>query len=286
MGLLPQIKVLTIQDISCTGRCSITVALPMLSACGFNTSVVPTSVLSTHTGGFDGYHHRDLTGDMDEILNHWKTLNLKFDAIYVGFLANEGQVDNCIKFIEELKGPHTVVFVDPAMADEGELYSLLSPDFPNAMRRLVKYADLICPNMTEAYMLLGEEYSEGPYTNEEIEAMASMLAEISDADVVITGVENFEGGTGAASFDHRSKAFHTYKSKKIPGVYYGTGDVFMCTLIGGMLNAMSMEYSIEIACEFVVDCIERTSALDSDYRYGVDFERGIPLLLHLLKITE
>ncbi len=284
--MLPQIKVLTIQDISCTGRCSITVALPILSACGFNTSVVPTSVLSTHTGGFDGYYHRDLTGDMDEILNHWKTLGLRFDAIYVGFLANADQVENTIRFINELKDKNTFVFIDPAMADDGELYSLLAPEFPIAMKKLIKSGDLICPNMTEAYMLLGETYTPGPYSSEEIEVMAKMLGEIADADVVITGIDTLDGGIGAASFDHRSEAFHMYTSKKIEGFFYGTGDVFMSTLISGMLNAMSMEYAVDVACEFVVDCVERTASMESDYRYGVDFERGIPLMLRLLGIID
>ncbi|MCR4717059.1 MAG: pyridoxamine kinase [Lachnospiraceae bacterium] len=284
--MLSQIKVLTIQDISCTGRCSITVALPMLSACGFNTSVIPTSLLSTHTGGFDGYFHRDLTGDMEQILAHWKTLDLKFDAIYIGFLANEGQVDNAIKFIEALKTPNTMVFVDPAMADEGELYSLLEPDFPDAMRKLLKYADLICPNMTEAYMLLGDNYEEGALSDKEIKNMAYKLALLSEADVVITGVETDDGAIGAACYNRGSRKFKIYTSKKVEGVYYGAGDVFMCALIGGMLHVMTLEQSMKLACDFVVDCIERSKAEGTDYRYGVDFERGIPLLLHLLGITK
>lgn len=279
---MTQKKVLTIQDISCTGRCSITVALPVLSACGLETAILPTSILSTHTGGFTGYHHRDLTGDMEKILEHWKTLQLHFDAIYVGFLANEAQVTNTLHVIEELRSEDTLVFVDPAMADEGELYSLLAEDFPSQMRRLCQISDVMVPNMTESFLLLQESYKPGPYDPAEIDEMLRRLAKINQSQVVMTGVTTNDREMGAASYHSGSGRTHTCSCRKQEGIFYGTGDVFMSTLIGAMLNGFSIDEGIDIACKFVLDCIERTVAAGADYRYGVDFEQGIPLLLNLL----
>lgn len=279
---MTQKKVLTIQDISCTGRCSITVALPLLSACGLETAIIPTSILSTHTGGFVNYHHRDLTEDMDAILEHWETLNLHFDAIYVGFLANEAQVTNTLRLVERLRNDATLLFVDPAMADEGQLYSLLPEDFPNQMRRLCEVADVIVPNMTEAFLLLQQEYQRGPYSEQQIEEMLQKLSKINHSQVILTGVMLDDAHMGAASYNPGTRNFHNYSRKKMEGIFYGTGDVFMSALIGAMLNDHTIDDSINIACEFVLDCIERTVAEKADYRYGVDFEQGIPFLLQLL----
>lgn len=279
---MKQKKILTIQDISCTGRCSITVALPILSACGIETAIVPTSILSTHTGGFVGYHHIDLTDHMTEILEHWKTLDLHFDAIYVGFLANAAQVENTLYLIEELRSEDTLIYVDPAMADEGELYSLLPGDFPSAMRRLCEIADVFVPNMTESFLLLGEEYKDGPYSANEISDMVRRLGEINHKKVVMTGVFTDEKKIGAACYDYEQDWYHSHSDSKMPGIYYGTGDVYMSTLIGALMNGHTLSKAMDIACTFVVDCIKRNIAEKSDYRYGVDFENGIGTLLKLI----
>lgn len=279
---MKQKKILTIQDISCTGRCSITVALPILSACGIETAIVPTSILSTHTGGFVGYHHIDLTNHMTEILEHWKTLDLHFDAIYVGFLANAAQVENTLYLIEELRDEDTLIYVDPAMADEGTLYSLLPEDFPSAMRRLCEIADVFVPNMTESFLLLGEEYKDGPYSGHEIADMVRRLSEINHKKVVMTGVFTDEKKIGAACYDYEQGWYHSHSDVKMPGVYYGTGDVYMSTLIGALMNGHSLTKSMDIACTFVVDCIKRNIAEKADYRYGVDFENGTATLLKLI----
>lgn len=274
-------KVLTIQDISCTGRCSITVALPILSACGIETAILPTSVLSTHTGGFTDYYHCDLTDGMSEIAKHWKKLDLHFDAIYVGFLANARQVDEAIQLIKEFASDDTIVFVDPAMADDGELYSLLPLDFPAHMCRLCQMADVIVPNMTEAFMLLGEDYREGPYTEREVEDIIMRLSGIHRSQVIITGVNMDEVQMSVVSYHPGSQEFHEYACKRVEGTFYGTGDVFMSAFIGAMLNDKTIPDSIDIASEYVLDCIENT-VTEEDYRYGVNFETEIPLLLGLL----
>ena len=271
-------KVLTIQDISCTGRCSITVALPVLSACGLETAIVPTSILSTHTGGFTGYHHRDLTEDMSEIAKHWATLNMHFDAIYVGFLATKKQVDETIRLIQQFRSDDTIVFVDPAMADEGELYSLLSLDFPAHMRRLCQIADVIVPNMTEACMLLGEDYRPGIYSEREIEDIMMRLSTLNHSQVVITGVMMNDVQMSVVGYNTVSQEFHEYDCKHIDGVFCGTGDVFMSALVGAIVNGKTVSESIDIASEYVFRCIENTLA-EEDFRYGVNFETEIPFLL-------
>ncbi len=278
---MAQKKILVIQDMSCTGRCSITVALPLLSACGFETAVVPTSVLSTHTGGFVDYYHIDLTDDMDGILEHWKKLNMHFDGIYVGFLASKSQVDNTIRFIEQVKDEATIIFVDPAMADEGELYSLLPEGFPKEMKRLCAMSNVMVPNMSEAFMLLDMEYEEGPYEERKIEEMLKKLAKINETQVILTGVSFEDNRIGAASY-HTCGDFHFYACRYVDGMFYGAGDVFMSVLVGAIMNDLTIPRSIDISCEFVLDCIERTVMEAEDYRYGLNFEQGIPFLLRLL----
>lgn len=280
--MMNQKKVLTIQDISCTGRCSITVALPILSACGIETAIIPTSVLSTHTSGFTGLHHRDLTGDIPKILEHWKQLAMHFDAIYVGFLANKEQVEAVITLINALKSDDTIIFVDPAMADEGEMYSILSSDFPAAMRELCKLADVIIPNMNESFLLLDQEYQKGPYKERDIEDMLKKLSDIPQSQVVMTGVSLDSYDIGAASYNPGSNTYHFYSRRKIDGTFCGTGDVFSSVLVGAVVNDFTVEEAVNIAIEYTLDCIERTVSEKQELRYGVDFEQGILFLLQLL----
>jgi pyridoxine kinase len=182
-----QKRVAALHDISCFGKCSLTVALPILSAAGLECAVLPTAVLSTHTGGFAGYTYRDLTDDLPPIFAHWQSIGLKFDAVYSGFLGSETQLRIAAEMFERLHETGALVIVDPVMADNGALYATFSPTFPDGMRSLAQRADVILPNMTEAALLLGEPYREGPYTREYIEGVLRRLRALPRRLAVLTG---------------------------------------------------------------------------------------------------
>jgi pyridoxine kinase len=278
-----QKRVLAIHDISCFGKCSLTVALPIISSAGVECTVMPTAVLSTHTGGFKGYAYRDLTDDLLPILEHWKTLDLGFDSIYTGFLGSFEQIDIVMKIIDELKGKRSLVAVDPVMADNGELYSIFGKDFPKGMRKLCEKADLIIPNITEAVLLLGEEYIKGPYTKEYIEGLLKRLGKINSKKIILTGVFFNDGHLGAAAYDSEtgdiSYSFHSL----IPGYYHGTGDVFGSAVVSALLNGTDLARANEIAVEFTAESIMRTKEAGTDIRFGVNFEEGLAKLIRTIK---
>jgi len=270
-----QKRVAAIHDISCFGRCSLTVALPIISAAGIETSVIPTAVLSTHTGGFTGFTYRDLTEDIRKIVDHWVSLNLKFDAIYTGFLGSFEQIDIIIETFDRLGNEKTMTIVDPVMADNGELYKIFPKDFPAGMRRLCEKADVIMPNITEAVLMLNEEYKEGPYTEEYIEGLLMRLGMIGAKRVVLTGVYFNEKELGAASYDIATgKVFYSF-ADRIPGYYHGTGDVFGSALTASLMNGLSLKKAVEIAVAFTAGSIKRTYDAGTDIRFGVNSEAGL-----------
>ena len=275
---MAQKRVLAIHDISCFGKCSLTVALPIISATGVECTVMPTAVLSTHTGGFKGYTYRDLTDDLLPITEHWKTLGLGFDAIYTGFLGSFEQIDIVSKIFDELKGKDTLIIVDPVMADNGELYPIFDKDFPKGMIKLCAKADVIVPNITEAVMLLGEEYVKGPYSKEYIEGLLKRLGGIGSKKIVLTGVFFDDRHLGAAAYDTRtgtvSYAFH----ELIPGYYHGTGDVFGSVVVSALMNGSGLRRANELAVEFTAKSIMRTRDAGTDIRFGVNFEEGLGTL--------
>ena len=272
-----QKRVLAIHDISCVGKCSLTVALPIISATGIECSVLPTAVLSTHTGGFTGFTYRDLTEDVMPIVKHWETLDIKFDAIYTGFLGSFEQISLMMDIFDRMKG--AVKIVDPVMADGGKLYPIFDPSFPKEMRKLCEKADVIMPNITEATLILGEEYVEGPYTMEYIEALMDRLAALGPKKVILTGVHFDDEKLGAASLDTVTGERSFYFSDRIPGYYHGTGDVFGSAVVGALMNNKSLSDSIRIAVDFTVSSIQRTYDAKTDLRFGVNFEEGIPQLV-------
>lgn len=278
-----QKRIAAIHDISGFGKCALTVALPVISAAGVEVSVIPTAILSTHTGGFTGYTHLDLTDEMPKIANHWESLNLTFDAVYSGYLGSERQIDIVSKFIDTFKGENTVAIVDPAMADNGKMYALLDMQFAKSMKRLCKNADIIVPNMTEAAFLLECEYFRGPYTKEYIENMLRKLSAMGPEKVVLTGVHFDDDTIGAASFDSKQNAIHYYLRNRVEGMFHGTGDVFASALTAALLRGKSLQSATEIAVDFTVDSIERTAKGATDHCYGVDFERGLGDLIMKLE---
>jgi len=281
-----QKRVMAVHDISCFGKCSLTVALPVLSAAGVEVSVIPTAVLSTHTGGFTGYTYRDLTEDMPKIAQHWKTLNLDFDGIYTGFLGSFEQIHLVSELFDDFKGKDTLILVDPVMADNGALYKSFSPEFPQEMVKLCQKADVIVPNMTEAALLLNEPYRPGPYNKVYIDDLLKRLSGFGPQQIVLTGVYFDEENLGAAAYDRKTGDISYVLSSRIEGSYHGTGDVFASALLGAMLNGFPLSKAVRIAVNFTAGSIVRTKEAKTDVRFGVNFEAGIPQFIQELGLPQ
>ncbi len=279
-------RVAAIHDISGFGKCSLTVALPIISAAGIETSVIPTAVLSTHTGGFTGFTYRDLTEDIMPIVDHWKTLDITFDGIYTGFLGSFEQVHLIEQTIDKLKTEKTVVVIDPVMADNGELYAIFSKEFPKEMAKLCKKADLLIPNLTEASLLLEEPYmADGTYTQADIEGLLKCLSDLCQGDVVLTGISFEPEKLGAAVYERKTDKIAYAFTQRIEGYYHGTGDVFASAVTSGVLNGFTLAQSAQIAVDFTAAAILRTKNAGTDIRFGVNFEQEIPSFLKALKLV-
>lgn len=277
-----QKRVVAIHDISCIGKCSLTVALPIISSAGIETSIIPTAVLSTHTGGFTDFTYRDLTDDILKIVNHWTSLHLKYDAIYTGFLGSFEQIDIVSKVFDLLKTKETLILVDPVMADHGELYSIFPKDFPEGMKKLCQKADVLVPNITEAVLLLDEEYLEGPYTKEYIEGLLERLKTLGSKQIVLTGVYFDNENLGVATYDCTTSKVDYAFGPRVGGLYHGTGDVFGSALLSALLNDFNLLESAQIAVNYTIKSIEQTKLADTDPRFGVNFESAIPFLIKSL----
>ena len=270
-----QKRLVAINDLSGFGRCSLTVALPIISAAGVETVCLPTAILSTHTGGFTGYTYRDLTSDIPDVAAHWKSINLKPDAIYSGFLGSFEQIDMVKKFADDFKTENNLFVADPCMADHGKMYTVFNMEFAKAMAELCSKADIILPNITEACFMTGIEFNEGVQTEEYIEDLLNKLLDTGAKNVILTGVTFEEDKLGAA-FMGQDRQAQYYFQPRLPGTYHGTGDVFASSFCGAVLNGFSFYDAMGIAVRFVCDCIKRTQTMDNPINYGVDFERGIP----------
>jgi len=281
-----QKRVAAIHDISCFGKCSLTVALPILSAAGVETSVIPTAVLSTHTGGFTGFTYRDLTDDLLPVASHWKTLGLQFDALYSGFLGSFEQIEIIKQIFDMWKLSEVMILVDPVMADNGKLYDIFPDTFPAGMASLCTKADVIIPNITEACLMLGETYTDGPYTRKYIENLMEKLATLGPKKIVLTGVCFEKNRLGAGCYDATTDMFHFTMADRVEGYFHGTGDVFGSALLAGLMNGFDLATSTGIAVSFTAQAISRTYENGTDLRYGVDFEESIPQFLKLLNIFD
>ena len=275
---MPYKKLLTVQDISCVGQCSLTVALPILSAAGHETCILPSAVLSTHTAGFTGYTFRDLTEDMPAIMAHWKKENIAFDAIYTGYLGSTGQIAYVKEMLQTLGKESFTSFVDPAMADGGKLYPAFDAAFVEAMKTLAFSADIILPNITEACFLTGAEYRES-YDRAYIDDLLARLTGAGAKTVILTGVSYGEKTTGVAVWDGKTHEY--YEHRKIPKNSHGTGDVYASAFVGAYLKGKSAYDAAGIAAEYTVRCIENTVD-DATHWYGVKFEPQLPFFMQQL----
>ena len=276
-------KVVTIQDISCFGKCSTTVALPVISAMGVECAVIPTAVLSTHTAGFHGFTFRDLTEDIPAVTDHWKREGLSFDGLYTGYLGSPEQAAMIEDFIDKI-GPRCV-FVDPAMADNGKLYTGFGPEIVDAMRHLCGRADVIVPNITEAALMMGAEYREpGSYDGAYIRDLLIRLAENGAKTAAITGVrlKDRPGEQGIMAYSRESGQFTEYFHEHLPVSFHGTGDLFAAVMFAALILGKPLKDSMRIAASNVLNSIRATMD-DPDYRYSVKFELCIPELIRMLE---
>ena len=274
------IKILTIQDISCYGQCSITVALPIISAFGIETVILPSAVLSTHTAGFTDFTVRDLTEDLPKIKEHWEKEGIYFDAIYTGFIASIEQLDYIKDIIDSRLKPEGLVFVDPAMADHGEFYNGFDQEFADKMGELCKLGDYILPNTTEACFILHKPWKE-EFTREEMLEMANELAAFTKRYVILKGDTNKENELGMIVLDKKEGTCEIVYNDKIDYVSHGTGDVFASAYVGSTMIGKSPTEAAKIAGEFTKKAIEKTVG-DEKHKYGVKFEQVIPELYDLL----
>ena len=275
------IKILTIQDISCYGQCSITVALPVVSAFGIETAILPSAVLSTHTAGFTDFTVRDLTEDLPEIRKHWEKEGILFDAIYTGFIASIEQLDYIKDIIDSRLKPDGLVFVDPAMADHGEFYNGFDQEFADKMGELCKLGDYVLPNTTEACYILHKPWKE-EFTKEEMLEMANELSEFTKRHVILKGDTHKEGQLGMIVLDKDEETCDIVFNDKVDYVSHGTGDVFASAFVGSTMNGKTPTQAAKIAGEFTKRAIEKTIG-DETHTYGVKFEQVIPELYDLLK---
>jgi len=264
-------KLLTVQDISCYGQCSTTVALPVLSAYGHETAILPSAILSTHTApGFSGFTVLDLTDEMPKIVKHWKDLNVKFDGLYTGYIGDARQFDYILNIKKELLTDKGLFFVDPAMADHGKMYWGLGEEIVNGMRRMCSVADYILPNITEACFLTGVPYQE-EHTDEFINMLLEKLKLIGAKNVILTGYEKGEK-LGAIAFDGNEKVV-VLKDRQYPS-YHGTGDIFSSVIIGNLLNGKFLYEALDDATDFIVESIKKTKS-DESHWYGVKYEADL-----------
>ena len=270
-------RIASLQDISCLGRCSLTVALPIISAMGVECAVVPTAVLSTHTM-FSHFTAEDLSHQILPIARHWKSEKIHFDALYTGYLAGAEQVEKILTFFDLLQEKDTLIFVDPAMADHGKLYPAFEESFPLAMRKVVARADIALPNLTEACLLTGSSYREA-YDEEYVKDLLRKIVKIGAKKAVLTGVSFREDQIGFMAYDPAREEFSSYFTLKEKETFHGTGDIFSSVTVGGLMRGMSLAESLRLAADYTRECIGLTAASADRTWYGVEFERAIPLLV-------
>ena len=265
-------RIAAIHDLSCFGRCSLTIALPVLSAMGCQCCPLPTALLSAHTG-FSGNTFLDLTVEMGRIADHWAAMDLQFDAIYSGFLGSADQVDTVARFFSTFKKSSTAVIVDPVMGDHGTAYRTCTPELCRGMRVLAENSDVITPNLTEAALLLDRPYEE--IRQSDAYEVVRRLSLGGRRSVVLTGYSSESGQTGALCFDRDSGESKAVQTPREPQDFSGTGDLFASVLAGGVARGVPLFQAAQAAADFVRDCIARTLAEGLTEQDGVDFE---PLL--------
>ncbi len=276
-------KLLSIQDISCFGQCSLTVALPVLSAMGIETAILPSAVLSTHTGGFTGFTFRDLTEDIPLISAHWAKEHITFDAVYTGYIGSKKQLEYIKEIVKNNAKSDALFIVDPVMGDNGKLYHGFDEEFASEMALFLRGANVILPNMTEAAYLLKEPYLAEGYDMPYVESLVRRLSGLSGGDVVLTGVSFDRDKLGVAAYNKTKDSVHYYFEERVSGSFHGTGDLYASTFSGGLLRGLSLEDAADLAVDFTVRAIRETLPDREEHWYGVAFESALPYLIKRLQ---
>ncbi len=271
-------KILTIQDISCIGQCSLTVALPILSACGHETCILPSAVLSTHTAGFSGFTFRDLTDDIPLIQAHWQKEGIKFDSIYTGYLGSTKQVAYVKNILDTMGNENAIKIVDPAFADNGKLYPLFNQEYVDAMKTLCPSADILVPNISEACFLADFEYKEN-YNESYIKDLLNALSKLGCNTIVLTGVSYSLDKTGVVVY--KNGKIDYYKHARIEKGCHGTGDIYASAFTGAVLKGKDIFDSAKIAADYTLKCIINTQG-DKEHWYGAKFETALKDLIDML----
>ena len=271
-------RVAAIHDMSGFGRCSLTVAIPILSAMGIQCCPLPTAFLSTHTGGFEGFTFLDMTDELPKVAAHWKSLGLEFQAVYSGFLGSERQIAIVEDFLREFRGADTAAVIDPVMGDHGEVYQTYTPAMCAGMARLAELADVITPNLTEAALLLGAPYDALPAGEAGCREVVERLSLDGRRSVVLTGASTAPELTGAMCFDAKTGRTEAVQTRRVPQEFHGTGDVFASVLTGALVQGASLPDAVRQAVDFVRACAERTAKAGIPMREGVEFEPLLGLL--------
>ena len=277
-----QKKAALINDISCLGRCSLTAAIPILSACGIESVPVPTGIFSAHTE-FEGFVKEDLTDKMEQFVEHWKSLGIRFDCIYSGYLANRKQTETVQRFLLDFKKSDTLCIVDPVMGDNGVFYKGIDDSFIADMRFLCSAADIIVPNVTEACMLADIEPEVDGYGMDFVKELLVSLRNITPARIVITGVDLGDGQIGCAVYDSLMGKANMFFTTKTEGRFPGTGDVFASALTAAVLNGKGFTDAVQTAMGFTCKCVEATLEAETDRKYGLCFETEIKNLIKSLE---
>ena len=278
---MKQKRIMTIQDLSCFGKCSLTVAHPIMSAMGLEVCPIPTAVLSTHTAGFQNWTFRDLSADLPGIADHWKSAGLTFDGISTGYLGSEEMIDMVADYFRLF--PEAVKIVDPVFADNGKLYPAFDEAYAAGMTKLCAQADVIVPNLTEASFLLGEEYVASGYDEAYIHGVLRRLTGLGCKTAVVTGVIYDPARQGAVAYDAESGEFFQYFRENIDVSFHGTGDVFTSALAGAVVLGRSMQDALRIAVDYTVESIKVTMPDVKDHWYGVKFESCLPGLIQAVQ---
>ena len=273
-------RILTVQDISCVGQCSLTVALPILSACGIETAILPSAVLSTHTGGFTGWTFRDLTEDIPGIVDHWEKEQIKFDAVYTGYLGSMRQIDLVKDIFARVTAPDCLKVVDPAMADHGKLYYGFDEAFARHMGTLCGVADIALPNITEACMMTNTPYMESGYDEAYVQKLMEGVLALGAKTVVLTGVCYGDGRLGIAILSQGESKISYYYHERLEKSCHGTGDIFASAFTGAMVCGKSALEAARVAGNFTLAGMKATT---EGHWYGTQFEKAIPVLLDELK---
>lgn len=274
-------RIMTIQDISCVGKCSLTVALPIISAAGVEAAVLPTAVLSTHTA-FPKFTFRDLTDEITPIADTLKELEIDFDAVYTGYLGSFEQLDLVDKFITDFKGKDTFVLIDPVMADHGKLYKGFTEEFARAMATLCAKADLVVPNITEAAFMLGIPYTPD-YDEEYIRSLLKRLTTLGCPRAALTGISFRDDEIGVYYYDSTTDTYFKYFNEKLPVAYHGTGDIYASAALGAIMRGIPVEQALAVAVDFTLECMKKTEEDPTHRFYGVNFESALPYYIKCIE---